>query len=189
MANGATVGRTIIRVPNYEDLVDRVAKFSAFHVAGRQYRAELLIPQLTIRTADLIGEASSCAALQLYWALEAARARRHLAQVEAAYRAWRDRTWCELKMTQIAADSNKLPTDAHCEKLLHHSPEYQGWRARRDDAQAEAEMAEAVAEAFKLKAKLIDAEERILRAESGGAYVVDEDPRQTVGRSPHRAED
>jgi len=179
--------RAIIQVPAFEDLIDRVGSFDSFTVAGKLYSAEHLVPQLTINSADLVSEAASAAAFVLYWGLEAARSRRFHAQVEAAYRTWRDRTWLEIKATP-GESTGKFPTDAQTEKTMHTSPHYGEWRGRLDDAQANAEMAEAVFEAFKLKGDLVKAAERIMAHEAGGAYYVEVTPRQTVARQPQQGE-
>jgi hypothetical protein len=172
----------MIKVPHFQDLVDRVARFETFTVADRTYSAELLVPMLTIDCKDLVAEAACCGAQVLYWGVEAARARRHVAQVEAAYRSWKDRIWLETKATQL--ESGKFPTDGHCERIYRTHPEYGEWNARTADAQESAECAEAIHGALQLKAELIKAEERILHDEAGGAWTVQEMPRQTIPRQP-----
>lgn len=175
--------RVIITVPAYEDLIDRVAKFDSFTIAGRVYSSEFLIPQLTLRVSDLVAEASLCSALILYWGLEAARGRRYHAQVSAAYRSWRDHRFLELKQTVIEA-TGKFPTDSQAEKLYRQDPEYGKWRGNMDDSQEAAEMAEAIYEAFKTKKDMIAAAEKIMKDEAGGAYQVRESVRQSVPRNP-----
>ena len=115
--------------------------------------------------------------------LEACRARRFKARAEAVYRQWRDRTWLEIKQTPVE-DTGKTPTDAHAEKLMHTSEEYGSWRGRLDDAQESAEMAEALYEAFKLKAEMIRTQERLLAHEAGGPFIVVAADRQTASREP-----
>jgi hypothetical protein len=179
--------RAIITVPAYEDLIDRVARFDSFVVAGNRYTSDMLLPQLTIDSKDLVSEAGTCAAFVLFWGTEAARARRFYAQVDASYRMWRDRTFLELKaqpVGQTTTGSDKFPTDVQAEKLYRTQPEYGDWQQRRADAQESAEMAESVYEAFKIKGEMIKAQERIMRDEAGGPYFVAENPRQTVARQP-----
>ena len=177
--------KTEIRVPSYEDLVERVQKFESFQIAERIYSAELIIPQLVINAKDLIAEAVATGVSERE--REAARARRWNAQVEAAYRGWRDRTWLDLKQDPIGETDKgtpKYPTDSHVEKLLHMHPEYGSWRSRLDYSQEAAECAEAIYEAHRLKARLIENAERLLRDEAGGPYRISEDERQSVVRQP-----
>ncbi len=173
---------TTIQIPHFADLVDRIARFETFQVADRTYSADLLIPQLTINCRDLVAEAAGCAAFTLYWGVEAARARRHVAAVEAGYRAWKARTAMETKATPL--ESGKYPTDSHVQNIYRTMPEYGEWWARKNDAQESAECAEAIHGAFQLKAELIKAEERILHDEAGGAWTVQELPRTSIPRQP-----
>lgn len=175
--------RVAFHVRSHEDLIDRVARFETIRIADRQYGAELLTRQLTIDSRDLVSEASSASAQALYWGIEAARARRYVAQIEAAYRTWRDRTWLEIKSGEDSR-TNKAPTDATADKLLRQAPEYQTWRGRKDDGQQQAEMAEAIYEAFKLKVQLIKIQAEIIRTEAGGSYYVTEAPRTQPARTP-----
>lgn len=182
MNNGES--RAVIRVQAFEDLVDRVMRFESFNIAGKVYSADLLIPQLTIDAKDLLSEAQSAAAFALTWGIEAARARRFAAQVEAAYRAWRDRMFLEFKQTPVA-DTGKFPTDSQAEKLYRTHPEYGIWRGKQDEAHHAAELAEAIYEAFKVKKEMIKSAQEIMRTEAGGvAYVAVEEPRRTVPRQP-----
>jgi len=179
--------RTIIHVPAYEDLIDRVAHFESFTITGRVYSAELLTPQLTIDSKDLIAEAASCGAFVLYWGIEAARARRFKEQVDSSYRMWRDRTWLEVKATSIgqtAKGEPKFPSDGQTEKVYRTMPDYGTWHQRLQTAQESAEMAEAIHEAFKMKARLIETQERLLRDQAAGPYIVSENMRQTIPRQP-----
>lgn len=181
--------RTAISVPHFNDIISRIAKFETFQVADRLYSADYLIPQLTINAKDLIVESATCGALTLYWGIEAARARRHLATVEAAYRSWRDRKWMDLKNTPMAQGTGddtkyKYPSDAVAEKQYRTHPEYGTWQQRQISARESAECAEAVYEAFKVKRDLIRSMERIMNDEAGGAYFVTEEPPQMVARQP-----
>lgn len=180
-----TTDRVAMAVPSYNDILSRIAHFETFQVADRLYNAELLIPQLTIRARDLLQEAASNAAFILYWGREAARARRHVARVEASYRSWRDRMWLDLKSQPIEqGDKLKIPSDTTAEKMYRTLPEYGVWQQRIADAQASAECAEAVHEAFRAKKDLIRTMENLLRDEAGGAYfIVEEDPAQ-IPRQP-----
>lgn len=175
--------RTEIRVQAFTDLIDMVAKFETFRVADRLYSADLLIPQLTIRTKDILTEAATCPAHVLYWGLEAARAKRHFESVEAAYRSWRDRAFVNFK-TGGNPESSKVPSDALCEKQYRIAPEYGEWQRRRADAQEGSDCAQAVLEAFRAKVQLIKTQEQLLRDEAGGSWYVVEDPPQTVPRCP-----
>lgn len=177
------VERVILQIPAFADLVDRVAKFDSFTVAGRVYSAELLIPMLTVNASDLVAESATCSTFALYWGVEASRARRFHAQVSAAYRAWRDRRFLEIRQTQIEA-TGKFPSEKDAEKLYRTDPEYGAWRGRMDDAQESAEMAEAIYEAFKIKSEQVKAIEKILKDEAGGAYQVRESLRESVPRRP-----
>jgi len=174
--------RTEIRVQAFTDLIDVVAKFETFRVADRLYSAELLLPQLTIRTKDILTEAATCPAHVLYWGLEAARAKRHFEGVEAAYRSWRDRAWLNFKTS--AAGETKAPTDAWCEKMYRTLPEYGDWQRRRVDAQEGSDCAQAVLEAFRAKVQLIKTQEQLLRDEAGGPYYVVEERPVNVPRQP-----
>ena len=179
--------RVSLRVAHFEDVVDRIARFATFQIADRVYSAGLLIPQVVINSKDLITESSSASAFVLYWGVTASSARRHKARVEAAYRQWRDRKLMEAKDTPIGENkdgSPKYPTDAVAERMYRTDPDYGLWRGKMDDAQESAEMAEAICEAFRVKAEMIKAQERLLHDEAGGAYVVSEDPRRTVVREP-----
>jgi len=176
-----------ISVVAFEDLIDRVASFESFRIADRVYSAEFLIPQLTVDASDLASEIASASAFAFYWGQEACRARRFKAQMEASYRTWRDRTWLELKASPTA-ETNKFPTDAQCEKMLHQASTYGTWRGRLDDAQESAEMAESLYEAFRMKVDLIKVMQKHLENEAGGApYSVVVDNRQTPARSPQVA--
>jgi len=175
-------GRSEVRVPAFDDVVDRILRFDSFQVGERIYSAELLIPMLTIRTADLLAEASACAALVLYWGVEAARARRQHAAQDAAYRAWRDRAWLEAK---TAEDGARAPSDATCERIYRTKPEYGEWQRRIAMTQESADCAEAVHEAFRVKAQLIRDQREILRDEAGGCpYFVVENRTAGVPRQP-----
>jgi hypothetical protein len=174
--------RTEIRVAAHVDLVDRVARFESFRVLDRSYSAELLVPQLTIDTKDLLSESASCAALILYWGIEAARAKRHAEQTEAAYRAWRDRAWIRAKGEPDAA--GKFPSADLAEKLYRQSAEYGPWQARKIAAQEGFDCASAVLEAFRAKAQMIKAQEQLLRDEAGGPYHVVEERPTGVPRQP-----
>lgn len=177
--------RMVLRVTAFEDLVDRIGRFESFTIAGRVYSADLLIPQLTIDAKDLITETQSAAAFALFWGIEAARARRFKAQVEASYRMWRDRIFLETKSTPNA-NTGKPPTDSQAESAYRMDPDYGMWRSKADDAQLQAELAEAIYEAFKIKKDLVKSAQEILRTEAGGtAYVVVEEPVRAVGRQPH----
>jgi len=179
--------RAIIHVPAYEDLIDRVARFDSFVVAGNRYTADLLIPQVTIDSKDLVAETATCSAHVLYWGVAAARARRFHSQVEASYRMWRDRTFLETKARPVGettTGSAKFPTDTQAEKMYRTMPDYGDWQTRVADAQESAEMAEAVYEAFRVKGEMIKAQEKIMRDEAGGSYYVSDNPRQTVARQP-----
>lgn len=175
--------RAIIYVPAYEDILDRIASFESFRIKDRVYSADLLIPQLMIDSKDLISECAAAAAFSLYWGLQAAQARRWKAQVEAAYRMWRDRTWLEIKASPVP-ETGKMPTDATVERLLRTGGDYGVWRGKLDDAQEAAEMSEAVHEAFRLKVDLLKTQERIMSHEAGGPYVVMERNAEVVGRQP-----
>jgi hypothetical protein len=178
--------RTVVRVKSFEDLVHKVTAFAAFRVQDKVYSPELLVPQLVIDNKDLLTETAMCAAFVLYWGREAARARRWQAQVEAAWRTWRDRNWLDIKHTPLIADEGKpkYPTDSYVEKLLHQQPDYGDWRGRLDDAQEAAENAEAVHLAFQVKADMIKTQQKLIHDEAGGPYHVAEDPRQTKVREP-----
>jgi hypothetical protein len=173
--------RVKIQAVSVEDLIDRIAHFDSFQIGGKVYSARLLIPQLVIDATDLLSEASACAALVLYWGLEAARARRTKARAEAAYRQWRDRTFLEFKNT---ATDGKYPSDTVAEKLYRTHADYGVWQQKIDDAQEQAEQAEAIYEAFRAKKEMIVAEQKMLQAEAGGPYFVVESPRETVPRTP-----
>lgn len=182
-------GRVTLHVPSYQDIISRIAKFETFQVADRLYSADLLIPQLTVNGKDLIAEAASCGALILYWGIEAARARRHVAQVEGAYRSWRDRRWLDLKSTPYEVDGKmKIPSDSTADKMYRTHPEYGVWQERKAAAQESAECAEAVHEAFKAKTNLIKAMEAIMRDEAGGPYYVAEQAPVEVPRQPQLGE-
>lgn len=183
---GNGMGRVTIHVPAFNDIVARIARFETFQVADRLYSADLLIPQLSISAKDLIQEAASCGALILYWGVEAARARRHVASVEASYRSWRDRRWLDLKSTPIEVGEGKMkiPSDTTAEKMYRTHPEYGVWQQRVADAQAAAECAEAVHEAFKAKKDLIRSMENMMRDEAGGPYYIAEQPPDEVPRQP-----
>lgn len=189
--NNSDGNRVIVRVKSLEDLIHKIQSFAMFRIAERQYSAELLTPQLVIDNKDLSTENAMAAAFVLYWGLEASKARRWHAQVEAAYRGWRDSVWLEIKQTPIldGKGNPKFPTDSHTEKLVHQHSEYGDWRGRLDDAQEAAENAEAVHEAFKVKAELLKTAQRLLHDEAGGPYMVVEDPRQTQVRSPQLGDD
>lgn len=177
-----SVERAVISVTAFGELVDRIAQFESFTIAGRVYSADLLIPQLTIDAKDLMSEAQSAGAFALTWGLEAVRARRFHAKVSASYRTWRSRTWLETKATP-AEGTGKFPTDTQCTNIYRMSPEYGAWRSRLDDAQESAEMAEAIYEAFKVKKEMIKSSQEIMRTEAGGSpYSVVENPRSTVPR-------
>jgi len=182
-------GRVAIAIPSFNDIVSRIAKFETFQVADRLYSADLLIPQLTISGKDLIAEAASCAALILYWGVEAARARRHVESVEGSYRGWRDRKWLDLKSTPIDDGKGgvKIPSDAVCDKQYRTHPEYGVWQQRKAAAQEAAECAEAVHEAFKAKKDLVKVMENLMRDEAGGPYWVSEQPSVEVPRQPQLA--
>jgi len=179
--------RTIIHMPHFEDLLDRIARFESVTIAGRVYTADLLLPQLTVNATDLVSEAATCAAFVLYWGITASQARRFAAQVEASYRSWRDQLFLKLKSIPLEA-TGKPPTDAVAEKMYRTDSEYGDWSQRKDDAQEGAEMAEAIHEAFKAKKELIQAMGRIMHDEAGGAYLVSENPRQSVPRQPQLSE-
>jgi len=179
--------RTSLHVVSFEDLVDRVASFESFRVADKLYTAQYLIPQLTVNTTDLISEAASASSFAVYWGLEASRARRFKAQVDASYRQWRDRMWLDIKTTPLDI-TGKFPTDSQTDKSSRLTPEYGAWRCRIDDALESAEMAEAVYEAFKMKADLVKSLERIMSSEAGGAYFVVEKPNQEVTRTTYQGE-
>lgn len=170
--------RTAICVPSYDDILSRIARFETFQVADRIYSADLLIPELTIRARDMLTEAATNAALISYWGMEAARARRHVARVEASYRSWRDRMWLDLKSTPVEqGEKLKIPSDATAEKMYRTHPEYGVWQHRIADAQESAECAEAVHEAFKAKKDLLRIMENVLRDESAGPYfIVEQEP-------------
>jgi len=183
--------KVLIRTPAYEDLIDRIGRFESFSIYDRVYSADLLIPQLVVKPSDLPSEAMACAAFVLYWGLEAARARRLQARVEAAYRAWRDRRWLEIKTTEVSqtsAGNPKLISDGHADKSLRADPDYGIWRGKLDDAQAGAEMAEAIYEAFKLKSTMIKSAAQVMHDEAGGPYTVVEDSRLSVEREPQEGE-
>jgi hypothetical protein len=171
-----------IRTPAHTDLIDLIAQFDTFRVADRLYSHELLIPQLTIRTKDLLSEASTCGAHILYWGIEAARAERHYEQAEAAYRAWRDRMWIEFKTGGDPA--SKAPSDALCEKKYRTAPEYGEWQRRIADAKEGMRCSQAVLEAFRAKRELIKAQEKLLSDEAGGPYFVVEEQPTKVPRQP-----
>lgn len=175
--------RVVLEVTNVADLIDKIAQFDQFAIAGRVYCSEMLIPQLSIDSKDLIAEAGSCPGFILFWGVEASRARRFHAQVESSYRMWRDRTFLEIKSEPLEA-TGKVPSDAVADKMCRADPDYGNWRSRLDDAQESAELAEAVQEAFKAKARLIEVQERVLRDEAGGAYRVVESPRKSIPRQP-----
>ena len=118
----------------------------------------------------------------LYWGIEASRARRYLAAIESSYRSWRDRTWMEIKSTP--SEDGKFPTNDITDRLVRQHADYGAWRGRLDDGQQASEQAEAVHEAFKVKGRLIEVQEKLLRDEAGGPYIIAEDPRQTVPRQP-----
>lgn len=180
-----TNGCVQISVKSYEDLIHRVMSFESFRVADRVYSADLLIPQLVIDNKDLLTEGAMTAAFVLHWGREAARARRYHARAEAAYRSWRDGIWIALKSTPLGAeDKPKFPSDAMTDKLVRQDPQYGHWRGRLDDSQESAEVAEAVLEAFRVKAELIKNQQRLLRDEAGGPYHLVEEPRETVPRQP-----
>lgn len=174
--------KTEIQVTHFDDLVDRVAQFESFQVAGKLYSADLLIPQLTIDAKDLLSEAASAAAFALYWGIEASRARRFHAQVCAAYRAWRDRMFLEFKAGEGA--SGKPPSDSVAEKMYRAHPDYAQWRGQQDSSQESAEIAEAIYEAFKIKVQMIKTAEQIMRTEADGPYVITEAPRKSSPRIP-----
>jgi len=177
--------RVAIQIPAYQDILARIEKFETFQVADRLYNADRLIPQLTINGKDLISEAAACAALVLYWGVEAARARRHSAQVQASYRSWRDRKWLELKNDPIElGDKVKFPSDTQADKMYRTHPEYGIWQQRQMAAQEAAECAEAVHEAFRVKKDLIKAMESLMRDEAGGPYYVVEQPAEEIPRQP-----
>lgn len=174
--------RTEIKVSARQDLIDRVARFDSFRVLDRTYSAELLIPQLTVDLKDLLNEAAANAALVLYWGIEAARAKRHADQTDAAYRSWRDRTWLNCKTTPM--DDGKMPSAEVAERLYRQRPEYGEWQRRKIDAEEGAACAEAVLEAFRAKGQMIQAIERVLRDEAGGPYHVVEERSAAVPRQP-----
>jgi hypothetical protein len=173
--------RTQIVVTHFEDLLDRIAKFEAFTIAGNRYTAEWLIPQLVVNSANIIDDVSVCSAHALYWGLAASRARRYKAAVDASYRQWRDRLWLQFKSEPLKS-TGKIPADSVCEKLYRSTSEYGEWRTKLDDGQEAAELAEAIFEAFKLKVQLLKVQQGILNAEAGGPYYVAEKPRQMPGR-------
>jgi hypothetical protein len=175
--------RVKVQAVSVEDLIDRIAHFDSFRVGEKVYSARLLIPQLVIDATDLLSEASVCAALILYWGLEAARARRAKARAEAAYRQWRDRNFLDIK-NGPHKEGDKAPSDTVAEKMYRTLPDYGVWQQKIDDAQEQAEQAEAIYEAFRAKKEMILVEQKALQAESGGPYFVVESPRQTVPRTP-----
>ena len=176
-----------IRVASFDDLIQRIQRFDSFRVLDKVYTSDWLIPRMVIRLKDLVDEAAITAAMVLYWGLEATKARRHHARVNSAYRAWRDRAWLDAKRTPDE-ETGKTPSDANAERLYRVTPEYGDWQQRLNDAQEGAEMAEAVLEAFRLKAEMIRAEERLLRDEAGGPYAVSEDARTSIPRTPQLGE-
>ena len=176
----------ILGVVAFEDLIDKIARFDSFVIGGRVYSSELLTPQLIIQAADLVTDAATCGAQVLYWGVEAARARRFVAQVDAAYRSWRDRAFLDAKATP-AEGSGKFPSDAVASSLYRQRPEYGDWQGRKATAQEGAEMAEAILEAFRLKAQLIRVAEQTLRDEAGGPYRVAEEPPARIARRPQTA--
>ena len=89
-----------------------------------------------------------------------------------------------MELKSVPLESGKFPTDKDVERAYRAHPEYGEWRGREDDAQAAAEMAEAVYESFRLKVDLIKAQERILAHEAGGSSVSVENARATVPRQP-----
>jgi hypothetical protein len=173
--------RVQMAVKSFEDLVSSIGSFTSFRVADRLYSSALLIAQLTIDASDLVTEASTAAAWQVYWGREAARARRYKAQCDRAYRRWRDGAWLRLKQTPLEPDG-KCPTDSQCDKLVHCEPQYGEWAARLDDAQESAECAEAVLEAFRTKSEQIRNAQKILHDEAGGPYQIGIESRQSVER-------
>jgi hypothetical protein len=175
--------RVEIRVACFDDLIQKIQRFDSFRVLDKVYTADWLIPRMIIRLKDLVEEGSITAAMVLYWGLEATRARRHHARVQASYRAWRDRAWMEAKRTPDT-ETGKLPSNELAERIYRSSPEYGDWQQRIHDAQEGAEMAEAVLEAFRLKAEMIKTEERLMRDEAGGPYTVSEEPRESIPRTP-----
>ncbi len=178
--------RTEIHVVARQDLIDRVARFETFRVLDRTYSAELLIPQLTINTKDLLTESAANAAMILYWGLETARARRHYDQTEAAYRSWRDRAW--LRHKGEPGPDGKFPSAEVAEKLYRSVPEYGEWQRRKIDAQEGFDCAGAVLEAFRAKGEMIKSQERLLRDESGGNYFVVEERPLGIPRQPQTGE-
>lgn len=179
--------RVEIQVAHHDDLIAKISRFDNFRVLDKLYTAELLIPLMVIRLKDLVTEAATTAAMVLYWGAEATRARRHHARVQSAYRGWRDRAWLTAKQTPDPG-TGKLPSNEVAERLYRAQPDYGDWQQRLHDAQEGAEMAEAVLEAFRLKAEMIKTEERLLRDEAGGPYAVSEEPRASVPRTPQIGE-
>lgn len=175
--------RQPINVRNFDDLIDRVARFDSFTIEDRQYSAELLIPQLTINNKDLVSECATVSSWATYWGLAASRARHYKARVDAAYRAWKDYRITEAKATDDP-ETGKRRTEADCERYYRMHPEYIDWNMRRNDAQRSAEFAEAIYEGFKLKSKMIDVTQRLLRDEAGGPYYIIEDDRLGIERQP-----
>lgn len=172
-------------VASMDDLIDRISNFESIRIGDKIYSAKLLTPQMVVDTADLVSEASTVAALILYWGLMAAQARRAKARVDSAYRAWRDRSY--LAIRNKPDDAGKHPSDATAEKMYRSLPEYGVWQQKIDDAQEQAEQAEAIYEAFRAKKEMIIAEQKILNDQSGGSYYVVEGPRKTIPRTPQQS--
>lgn len=163
--------RVALPVTAYEDMIHRIASFEEFMVAGRVYRAELIIPQLVTNMAQLAEESATAAVMIAYWGREAARARRYKSQMEATYRQWKARQMIDLKKSK-EDEGAKTPSDAMVANLYRIDPAYAEWQRRINDAQEAAENAEMLYEAFKVKARMIEASQKILHDEAGGAYRV-----------------
>jgi hypothetical protein len=178
--------KVVIEVPHFQDILGRIAKFETFQVADRLYSADYLIPQLTINAKDQITEAAMCGAMIIYWGIEAARARRHVADTDASYRSWRDRKWLDFKATPIddGKGGQKIPSDSMVDKLYRTHPEYGIHHQRKATAQESAECAEAVYEAFRAKKDLLQIMERMMRDEAGGPYYVAEQSPVEIPRQP-----
>ncbi len=95
--------------------------------------------------------------------------------------------WLDFKAVPIEA-TGKLPSDAVAERMYRVHPEYGNWRGQLDNAQHSAESAEAIYEAFRLKAQLLKTQAQLLRDEAGGAYYVSENPRRAVPRQSANGE-
>jgi len=90
-----------------------------------------------------------------HWGRWTAQCKRVWEVVEHQYRIWRDGKALELTNPEGKPDGWKKPTVAQVDQLVRTDPEYEDWYIQQERAEEAFNSSEAVYEAFKLKAKLL----------------------------------